>query len=159
MKKILSIVLIAILAIAACNTAKAQAKTIFGVSLEMPASDFAAELSAKADDIAAMARAKKCKIKVNENIPGAPASICHVKIMFDYRRIEIDEAYTMLRSILNSKYGENKERTFEYSASNTTKVLFWRTPFGEIALHRSCCVYIYNYDAINAFYSELSDAL
>lgn len=160
MKKLLAMMFVAIATMVLNNTAIAQTKSVFGVSLEMPASDFTTELTAKANDIVGMAKAKKCKIEVNKYVPGNPSAVCCVEISLDYKATESETAYAMLRSVFNSKYGENKVRLVRLPIPKDG--LFWKTSFGEIALYKisdTIGIRIFNYDAIASSYNELTKSL
>lgn len=160
MRKLIAIVFFAITSIASCATTQAQTNTLFGVSLEMPVSEFTSTLSAKANDIASMAKAKKCKIEVNKYVPGETTTVCYVEITLDYKATESETAYAMLRSILNSKYNQNTERLVRLPIPK--EGLFWRTPFGEVALYKvsdTIGIRVFNYNAINTAFNELSNAL
>lgn len=160
MKKLLVMTIFAIFAIALSDTLTAQTKNIFGGSLDMPESDFTTTITAKANDIAAMAKAKKCKIEVNKYTPGNPSAVCCVEISLDYKATESETAYAMLRSLFNSKYGENKVRPVRLPIPKDG--LFWKTSFGEIALYKvsdTVGIRIFNYDAIRASYNELIESL
>lgn len=158
MKKLLAMMLIAILATAVSVNAQAQSTTIMGVPIDLPSNEFSAQINTKSTDIANIAKAKKCKIEVNKNVPGNPTAICYVDIELDYKATESNTAFAMLRSLLNEKYGENNEGTVMLSIP--IKGLFWKTPCGEVALYKvsdTVSIRVFNYKSIKDSFNGVSN--
>lgn len=133
---------------------------IAGVPLGTPVADFEAQINAKTTELAEIAHAKKCKITINEYLPGDVQTACVVDVKFEYKSTQSDMGFAVIRSLLNKKYGDNKER--EVMTAISTSGLFWRTPYGEVALFRyagSVVVRIFDYVSIENAYPELLKVL
>jgi len=141
-------------------SAIAQSASIMGVPLTIPASEFSAQIDSKKKELAEVAKAKKCKIKVNDDVPGSPTMVCCVDVIMEYQPTESDMGYAIIRSLLNEKYGDNTTGVVYLPIPKGG--LFWKTPYGEVAITKvSDDIYIrfFNYSTIKAAFGGLSELL
>lgn len=129
---------------------------LIGVPFGIPVADFESQIQSKTPELASIANAKKCNVSVNKNIPGDIQTVCFVIIELEYKATETNMGFAIIRSILNSKYGENTIR--ETMTAIHERGLFWRTPFGEIAIcqiSNTIQIRIFDYKSIEKEYVDL----
>lgn len=154
MRKLIAILVILISA-GLHQVSFAQNNSIAGVSLDLTSSDFMEQIGAKAAEIASSLKAKKCSVSVNEGLAKDIQKVCYVDINLEYKGSEDVMPLAMLRSAFNAKYGVCWTGN-ACTVMARTDALFWKTPYGEIALFEfagKLCVRIFNYSGITESYT------
>lgn len=165
MKKVIVMMLLAILAVGTADNLSAQNRataakglTFCGVPFGINVEDFEARACNKAlkDSLANIVGAKECIIFVpNVNLPKKPNIACSVEVSFgdDYGVWAI-YGFDMMRNILAAKYGQFHESEDKEGRQK----LIWQLPYGEISLKRgkeNVVISYYDYSALKKAFPSL----
>lgn len=145
----------------------ASAQTsLMGVSFGTPVKDFTTQMKTKAKDLASIARAKKCSVAVNKNLPGEIKTACVADVELDYKGSEVDMAFIVIRAALTSRYGEpvvNEREVISKEGVVTHHIrdFIWHPSYGEVIVNQdgeTVNITILDYHSLQGAYPDLFKA-
>lgn len=140
--------------------------SLMGVSFGIPVKDFTTQIKTKTQDLASIARAKKCSVAVNKNLPGEIMTTCVAEVELDYKGSEVNKGFLVIRAALTSRYGqpvvtEREVMSKEGVVTHHIQDFIWHPSYGEVIVNQdgeTVNITILDYHSLQGAYPDLFKA-